>query len=114
MRHGALYTRLIQSKEWRELRAQVMTEQKGLCRWCYEKGYIVPATEVHHIIECESGKTDADVRRLMFSRSNVVALCHKCHSDYHKAQRYHSTEVVKQRQAERFNQWKDEMSNRFK
>ena len=50
----------------------------------------------------------------MFSRSNVVALCHECHADYHKQQRYHSSDVVRQRQAERLDAWKDSMENRFK
>ena len=112
-RHGTLYTKLIQSKEWRELRVQVLREQP-LCQWCKAKGYVVSAREVHHLVEAESGKTDEDVRRLMFSRSNLVALCHECHANYHKEQRYHSSDVVRQRQSDRMDQWKDEMSKRFK
>ena len=113
MRHGSLYTKLIQSKEWRALRVQVLGEHP-LCQWCEAKGYVVPAREVHHLVEAESGKTEADVRRLMFARNNVVALCHECHANYHKAQRYHSTEKVKQRQQERQEAWQDAMVQRFK
>lgn len=113
MRHGSLYTKLINSKEWRELRVQVLREQP-LCQWCKAKGYIVAARECHHLVEVESGKTEADVRRLMFSRSNVVALCHECHANYHKSQGYHSTEAVRQRQTERHEAWQDAMEKRFK
>lgn len=113
MRHGSLYTKLIQSKEWRQLRAQVLSEQP-LCQWCKAKGYVVAAREVHHLVEVESGRTEADVRRLMFARTNVVALCHECHASYHKEQRYHSTEKVKERQQQRQDAWIDQMKSKFK
>ena len=112
MAHGKLYKQLINSKEWRELRVQVIREHP-LCEWCYAKGYIVAARECHHIIEAESGRTEAEVRDLMFRRSNIVALCHECHANYHKEKRYHSKQVVKERQAQRLDQWEDEMMKRF-
>lgn len=114
-RHGTNYNKWIQSKEWYAgLRVQVLRDQQGLCAWCKAKGYIVPATVVHHIIEVESGKTEAEQHELMFKRSNCVGLCRKCHSDYHQQKRYHSSEVVRQRQAERHEEWIDSMINRFK
>ena len=114
-RHGKFYNKMIQSREWRELRIQVLREQNGLCKWCMDRhGWVVPATECHHLREVETGRTEAEQRELMFNRTNVVALCHRCHADYHKQQRYHSTEVVKQRQQERQAAWLDEMANRFK
>lgn len=114
-RHGTLYTKWIQSKEWQQgLRLQVLREQNGLCAWCKAKGYIVPATVVHHIVEVESGKTESEQRRLMFSRSNCVGLCSQCHSDYHNAQRYHSSDKVLERQQERRDAWADAMAKRFK
>lgn len=114
-RHGTLYTKWIQSREWYAgLRVQVLREQHGLCAWCKAKGYIVPATVVHHMIEVESGKTEADQRRLMFSRSNCVGLCKQCHNTYHQSQGYHSTEAVRQRQTERHEAWQDQMTKRFK
>ena len=112
MRHGTLYTKLIQSKEWRELRIQVLREQP-LCQWCKAKGIITSARELHHLTEAESGRSEQEVRDLMFRRSNIVALCHRCHADYHMSQRYHSTDKVLQRQQERMEQWKDEMEKRF-
>ena len=73
MRHGSLYTKLIQSREWKTLRAQVLSEQP-LCQWCKAKGYVVAAREVHHLVEVESGRTEADVRRLMFARTQGATL----------------------------------------
>lgn len=114
-KHGTLYTKWIQSREWYAgLRIQVLREQHGLCAWCKAKGYIVPATVVHHMIEVESGKTEAEQRRLMFSRSNCVGLCRECHNAYHQQQGYHSTEAVRQRQSERHEAWQDAMEKRFK
>lgn len=114
-RHGTLYNHLINSKEWRELREQVLREQNGLCKWCLDRhGWVVPAEVVHHIIEVESGKTEAEQRRLMFSRSNVVAICKQCHSAYHNGQGYHSTAKVIERQQERQASWEDQMMKRFK
>ena len=113
-RHGTLYTKMINTREWRDLRAQVLREQRGLCAWCKAKGYIVPATVVHHMIEVESGKTEAEQRRLMFSRSNCVGLCKQCHNTYHQSQGYHSTQKVIERQQERQAAWQSQMVNRFR
>ena len=114
-RHGTLYNRWIQSKEWRELRDQVKREQRGLCKWCLDRhGCVVPAEVVHHMIEVESGKTEAEQRRLMFSRSNCVGLCKKCHSDYHNDKGYHKSDVVTERQKTRHEAWQDAMEKRFK
>lgn len=115
MRHGSYYIKMIRTKAWRELKAQVMAEQKWLCKWCMDRhGWVVPAEVVHHIVEVESGKTEAEQRRLMFSRSNLVGICKHCHSEYHNAQRYHSTEKVIERQQERQAAWVDAMEKRFK
>ena len=114
-RHGTLYTKWIQSNEWQQgLRLQVLREQNGLCAWCKNKGYIVTATVVHHIVEVESGKTEAEQHRLMFARSNCVGLCQQCHNSYHNEQRYHSSDKVRERQKERQAAWIDSLSKRFK
>ena len=113
-KYGTLYMKLIQSKDWRELREQVLREQRGLCKWCMDRyGWVVPAEVVDHIIEFESGKTEAEQRRLMFSRSNVVGICKQCHSAYHNGQGYHSTAKVIKRQQERQASWEDQMMKRF-
>ncbi len=114
-KHGTLYMKLIQSKEWCELREQVLREQRGLCKWCLDRhGWVVPAEVVHHMIEVESGKTEAEQKRLMFSRSNVVAICKQCHSAHHNGQGYHKSDVVAERQQARHEAWQDQMTKRFK
>ena len=112
MAHSALYRRLIGSREWRRLRIEIIREHP-LCQWCEAEGLVVAACECHHIVEVESGRTETEVRNLMFSRTNIVALCHQCHAAYHKAQRYHSSDVVRQRQSERLDAWADSLQKRF-
>jgi len=54
---------------WQRLRAMVLAE-RPLCAHCFERGRIVPATEVDHADEDPSNN----------ERSNLVSLCHACHS----------------------------------
>lgn len=112
MAHSKLYVRLMNSREWKQLRIEILREHP-VCQWCEAKGYVVAARELHHIEECEAGKTEEEVRRRMFSKSNIVALCHQCHASYHKAQRYHSSDVVRTRNQERLSSWADSMEKRF-
>lgn len=112
MSHGKLYMKLMNSRKWRETRIAVL-RQHPLCQWCEAKGLIVPAREIHHIVEVESGRTEPEVRDLCFRMSNLVALCHECHASYHKSMRYHSKEVIKQRNIQRQAAWKDQIIRRF-
>ena len=104
MAHSKLYVRLMNSREWRQLRWQVIAEHP-LCERCEAKGYITASRCVHHLIPVESGKTEAECRDLAFRRSNLQALCYQCHSEIHKAERSHSKEVMKERNEERLSVW---------
>lgn len=98
------YTRMIQSKPWKELRTDKM-RNNPLCEDCYENGIIEPAKEVHHITPVESALSLDEMERLMFSYDNLRALCHSCHTEAHKAMRSHSREEVRRntdRKNERF------------
>ena len=44
-----------------------------LCVQCEKDGYITPATEIHHIKMLRDGGSKYD-------ESNLMALCHSCHS----------------------------------
>lgn len=106
MAHSKLYIRLMQSAEWRKLRNEWLGEHP-ICENCYKVyDIITPAQCVHHEVPIESGRTDADCRRLAFSRSNLTSLCFKCHSDIHKAERSHSRDAHQQRESERLERWK--------
>lgn len=67
-RQGAR-TLSLNGAKWRKLRAMVLAE-RPLCAHCFERGRIVPATEVDHADEDPSNN----------ERSNLVSLCHACHS----------------------------------
>lgn len=54
---------------WQRLRATVLAE-RPLCAHCFERGQIVPATDVDH--------ADGDPSNNL--RSNLQSLCHACHS----------------------------------
>lgn len=80
------------TREWRLLRAQVMNEARGECKWCKEKGIISKAETVHHV------KHVKDFPELALSRTyidaggsvkpNLIPLCHECHDKAHKRIRY--------------------------
>lgn len=62
------------SKEWHIMRSYIMQRDKYLCQHCKEKGLVVQAVSVHHIVSLQtdwSRRLDAD---------NLVALCDKCHN----------------------------------
>lgn len=56
---------------WRKLRLMVLREEP-LCRTCSEAGLTVAATDVDHTIALRKGGTN--------ERSNLVPMCHSCHS----------------------------------
>ena len=103
--HSKLYVKLMNSKQWRVLRNQHLTEHP-LCERCKQQGYIVAARCVHHITPVESGRTDAECEQLAFSSANLQSLCYQCHADIHKAERSHSKEAHKERERQRLEQWK--------
>lgn len=113
MGHGKYYMKLMNSKEWKQLRARILRE-RPLCEMCRRNKHISPANELHHIVEVEKGQTESEMRILCFSTTNIMALCHKCHRNIHNERQYHSTAAVKERQRERFEQWKDDLEKRFK
>lgn len=57
--------------------------QNPICERCAEEGRLSAATEVHHIIPVETGRTPQEKARLMFDVHNLRALCHECHVRSH-------------------------------
>ena len=56
---------------WQRARAMYLAKHP-LCAHCQQSGRVEPATDVHHIVPRRDGGSDAD--------SNLLALCHSCHS----------------------------------
>ena len=108
-RHSATYKRLMGSADWRRVRAQQLAEHP-FCELCAKKGlyYQTGATEVHHIVPIDSARTEEEAERLAYSPSNLMSLCHKCHSDLHKAESSHSKEAHQRRAEEELARWIEE------
>lgn len=96
---------LMRAREWRTLRARKLAANP-LCEEHLKRGKYVAASVVHHIVEVESGHSEAECRRLAYSWSNLESLCRECHAEIHKAARSHSREAHKKREADRLEQWK--------
>ena len=58
-------------RPWRRLRDQILQRDRHLCQNCKRKGVVTPAYEVDHIVNIESGGTNA--------ASNLEAICRACH-----------------------------------
>ena len=104
MSKDAAYTKMIQSKQWKELRHKKLNEQP-LCEDCLAVDLYVPAREVHHVTPVETAIGRQEMERLMFNYGNLRALCHDCHVLAHKTMRTHTKEAVKEntrRKTERF------------
>jgi len=70
------------SKQWEGVRRMVWDRAHGLCEWCAEKGEVVPANVVHHVIPLsESNMNDVGIT---LNPENLVALCHDCHTLAHQ------------------------------
>lgn len=108
-RHSATYDRLIKSSRWRAIRAQQLAEHP-FCELCAKKGvyYQTGATEVHHIVPIDSARTEEEAERLAYSTSNLMSLCHKCHSNLHKAEHSHGKEAHQRRAEEELARWIEE------
>ena len=77
------YRRMIHTSRWLKLRAKKLTENP-ICERCWQEQQLVTAaTEVHHIHPVEDAVTRSEKERLMFSYSNLRALCHDCHVRTH-------------------------------
>lgn len=76
------YRRLIHTVRWLRLRREVLTA-RPLCERCAEEGRVSAATEVHHVVPCETAANAREMETLMFNPHNLMALCHRCHVEEH-------------------------------
>ena len=53
------------------------------CQRCEEEGRQRFATEVHHVIPVEDGRTLQEMQRLAYDYHNLKSLCHDCHVKTH-------------------------------
>ena len=109
MAHSKYYTKLLNSKEWNNLRYSILREYP-ICERCK----VSPSRCVHHIKPVETGNTLEECRSLAFSRENLLALCTHCHSHIHKSElKSFGKEARKQREDSRLKVWEDSLHKRF-
>lgn len=75
MKHRAYYLRYMLSPEWKALRQKRLERDGYQCQHCGHKRHL----EIHHTTYARLGR-----ERL----SDLLTLCHFCHSDHHAAQKH--------------------------
>lgn len=93
------YQRLLNSRQWWEVKAIVWKRANGLCELCREEGFITPGVDCHHIIPVESAKTEMEMEQLAYDISNIRLLCVDCHIKTHQEMRSHTKEKVAENKA---------------
>ena len=111
------YQKLLNSREWGEVKRMVWQRAGGLCERCKREGiaergvpYITPGVDCHHKIPVESAKTEEEMTRLAYDPSNIELLCIPCHIKTHQEMYSHTKEKVaenKARARERRASWLD-------
>ena len=61
-------------RAWKRIRDSYVKEHP-FCEQCFERGILVPVSEVHHKIPISKGGTH--------DRSNLMSLCRSCHNKIH-------------------------------
>lgn len=102
--HGIIYTRLMNSAEWRQIRQRVMAKQVW-CQECIKHGVVRAGEVVHHIVEVETGRTESEQRELAYNENNCLVLCKRHHNALHAEMKSHSRKVHQERTEARFAAW---------
>ena len=93
------YQKLLNSKQWKLLRAAVFRRTNGLCEMCLKEGFITPGVDVHHIRPVEQAKTvegPDGMRVRCYDPNNVMLLCVEHHIKVHQDMQTHTKEKVKE------------------
>ncbi len=93
------YQKLLNSKQWAEVKRIVWQRAEGLCELCKAEGFITPGVDVHHIRPVEQAKTVQEMERLAYNPANCQLLCVACHIKVHQDMRTHTKEKVKENKA---------------
>lgn len=118
MSRSKAYQRLLNSREWVEVKRIVWKRAEGLCERCRREGYITPGVDCHHKIPVESANPDDPqaMRRLAYDVNNIELLCVPCHIKTHQEMRSHTKEKVaenKERARRRFLEMNDPNYNDY-
>lgn len=87
---GELY-KFYKSKQWQQLKAEVLKEAHGECVKCKAKGKVSLAVEVHHVQWVKKHPELALSRTYTYNGKtyqNLLPLCHSCHDEEHERFEY--------------------------
>lgn len=70
------------SIQWTRTSRAFKKYKQNLCERCLKKGYIVPATQVHHKIRLNANNVNDT--KISLSYDNLEALCDNCHEREHE------------------------------
>lgn len=91
------YQRLLNSRQWGEVKRIVWQRAEGLCERCRREGYITAGVDCHHKTPVESARTEEEMRRLAYDVGNIELLCIPCHIKTHEEMKSHTAETIKER-----------------
>lgn len=98
--------RIYNSKEWRLVRLAKL-EKNPLCEVCAERGKIVAAQCVHHIIPIETATDFTYMKELAFRFDNLLSCCFQCHSEIHQTLNSRTREGHQRASKAAVNRWID-------
>ena len=114
MAHTKEYMKLMNSTKWNGKNGIRLAKLKAnpLCEECKRKGLVVAATQVHHVVDVESGKNWEQMMALAYSWTNLRSLCRQCHAALHNDRGYHTRGHHQERAKEQIERFK-ERAKRF-
>ena len=98
--------RIYNSKEWKLVR-NAKLEKNPLCEVCAERGKIVAAQCVHHIIPIETASDYTYMKELAFRFDNLLSCCFQCHSEIHQQLKSRTREGHQRASQAAVNRWID-------
>ena len=98
--------RIYNSKEWRMVR-NAKLEKNPLCEVCAERGKIVAAQCVHHVIPIETASDFTYMKELAFRFDNLLSCCFQCHSEIHQTLKSRTREGHQRASQAAVNRWID-------
>ena len=105
--------RIYNSKEWRLVR-NAKLEKNPLCEVCAERGKIVAAQCVHHIIPIETASDWRYMCELAYRFSNLQSLCFACHGEIHRSLNSFSRDAHIKASANAVERWVQTRTNKPK
>jgi len=111
MAHSKLYIRIMNSREWDRVK-KIKKQLNPYCEECLKQGIIQPTQCIHHIVEIESQRTEADAWSVGLALGNLESLCFACHRAIHAG--HNSKAAHKRRNEDRLAAWIAEQTGQQK